>query len=119
MSFYNKIFAATFRYYSKYKNEAPRFSAVCVVAISQLLLLLLLILLKKANIVDILGIMPSKYYFIPIFILWLIIVYRYYSQEKIFKLIDIFEQMPLMTRRIWGIITIICLIFPVVIIAIL
>jgi hypothetical protein len=120
MKFYNNIFGATYKYYSRYQTEAPLFSAVCVVTVCQMALLFLgIILLKVSGLVDIFSMLPSKYYFIPIFILWLILVYRYYTKGKAAEIVENFEQKPLYQRRIWGVITVICFILPVVTIALL
>lgn len=120
MRFYNNIFGATYKYYSRYKTEAPLFSAVCVVTVCQMVLLfLIIILLKVAGIVDIFGMLPSKYYFIPVLILWIILIYRYYTKEKTDEVVKNFEQKSLSERRMWGVTTIVCFILPIVIIAML
>jgi hypothetical protein len=120
MSFYNNVFAATYKYYARYKTEAPRFSAVCVVTVSQIVLFfLILVLLKKTGAIDIFGMLPSKYYFIPVFLLWLFLVYRHYTNNRAIEVVHLFEQKPLRERRTWGILTIICFILPIIIIAFL
>lgn len=120
MKFYNNLFASTYKYYSRYKTEAPRFSAVCVVTVCQMLLLfLIIILLKTAGLLDIFGMLPSKYYFIPVFILWLVIIYRYYTNEKATEVVQMFEEKSLSERRMWGVITVVCFILPITIIAFL
>lgn len=120
MRFYNNIFGSTYKYYSRYKTEAPSFSAVCVVTVCQMVLLfLIIILLKVAGVVDVFGMLPSKYYFIPVLILWLILIYRYYTKERANEVVKDFEQKPLSERRIWGAITVACFVLPIIIIALL
>ena len=120
MNFYNNIFAATYKYYARYKTEVPRFSAVCVVTISQIVLFfLILVVLKKIGAIDIFGILPSKFYFIPVFLLWLFLVYRYYTNDRATEVVQLFEQKPLKKRRAWGVLTIVCFILPIVLIALL
>lgn len=117
--FYNNIYAATYKY-SRFKTEAPRFSAACVVTVCQIVLLfMILILLKITGVVNILGLLPSKYYFIPVFILWLIVVYKYYTKERTEKILRRYEQKPLVHRRLWSLIVISSFVIPIVIIALL
>ncbi len=83
MKFYNNIFGATYKFYSRFKTEAPVFSAVCVVAICQVMLLfLIIILLKTTQVIDIFSVLPSTYYFIPIFALWLLLIYHPYASGE-------------------------------------
>ena len=120
MRFYNNIFGATYKYYSRYKTEAPLFSAVCVVTVCQMVLsFLIIILLKVAGAIDIFGMLPSKYYFLPLLILWLFLINRYYTKAKVEEVVKVFEQKSLSERRMWGGVTIICFILPIVIIAML
>lgn len=120
MKFYNNIFGATYKYYSRYKTEAPLFSAVCVVTVCQMVaLFLIIVLLKSIGAVDVFGMLPSKYYFIPVLVLWIILIYRYYTKERVVVIVRNFEEKPLSERRIWGIITVMCFILPIVVIAIL
>lgn len=96
MVFYINIFAATYRYYSKFRTEAPLFSSVCVVTVCQMVLLfLIIVLLKLTGVVDIFKMLPSKYYFVPVLALWIILVYRYYTKERALQIVQHFEQKPL------------------------
>lgn len=120
MKFYNNIFAATYKYYSRFKTEAPLFSSVCVVTVCQILLLfLIIILLKVACVVDFFGMLPSKFYFIPILGLWLVLNFRYYTKDKVPEIIQAFEHKTKSERRIWGTVAIVCFILPIIIIAML
>jgi len=83
------------------------------------LLFLIIVLLKATGVVDIFGMLPSKYYFIPVLALWIILVYRYYTKEKALEIVQDFEQKPLSERRVWGFGTILHFILPIVIIALL
>jgi hypothetical protein len=117
---YNNIFAATFNYYSRFKNESPRFSAACVVTVCQMVLLFLgIIILKKIGNIDIFGMLPSKYLIIPFLVIWLYLVYRYYTKEKVNQVIELFSQKTILARRLWGVLTIVHFILPIVIISFL
>jgi hypothetical protein len=63
--------------------------------------------------------LSTKYMFIPIFILWLILVYNHYSEDKVEEVVHAFEQKPKRERKVWSITTIASLILPVVFIAVL
>ena len=84
-----------------------------------MLFFLIIVLLKAAGVVDIFGMLPNKYYFIPVLALWITLVYRYYTKEKAFAIVQDFEQKPLSERRVWGVGTIVHFILPIVIIALL
>lgn len=117
---FDNIFATTYKYYSKFKTEAPRFSAVCVLTICQILLaFLFLILLRKLTGFDFFGMLPSKFYFLPVFFIWLFVVYRYYNKEKIEEFLERFEHKPLNKRKLWAATALTMFILPVILIAIL
>jgi len=83
------------------------------------LLFLIIVLLKVMGVVDVFGILPSKYYFIPLLAFWIIVIYRYYSKGKALEIIEKYEQKPPSERRIWRVVTITCFILPIIIIALL
>lgn len=58
---YKWIFISTCRFYSGFKNEAPRFSAAAVVTVSQFTIaMLLLTLMKRAGVWDFTMYIPGK-----------------------------------------------------------
>jgi archaellum biogenesis protein FlaJ (TadC family) len=120
MKFYNNIFASTYKYYSRYKTEAPLFSSICVVTVCQMVFLfLIIILLKVFKVIDLFGMLPSKYYFIPVLALWIFLLYKYYTKDKAEEIMIRYEKKPLSERRLWGVITILTFIAPIIIIALL
>jgi hypothetical protein len=117
---YNNIFAVTYQYYSRFKNESPRFSAVCVVLVCQLVLVfLMLILLKKANIIDAFGTLPSKFYILPFLAIWLYLIQRFYSKEKASQVLAAFDKKTSSQKKVWGVIALANFILPIIIIAFL
>lgn len=119
LSFYNNIFSATHKYYSKFKTEAPLFSSVCVVTVSQIMLLfLIIVLLKVFGVIDLFRFIPNKFYFVPVFVLWLFLNLQYYSKDKVLELLQNFEVKTPREKRKWAIVSIMCMILPIIIIAV-
>jgi hypothetical protein len=120
LKMYNNIFAATHNFYSKFKNEESRFSAIIIVVVCQMTLtMLLLIVLKKLSVVDVLGLLPNKYYWIPFYAAWLVLVYLFYSKTKMQLVLSSFNKKSLKQKRLWNFISITHLILPIILIAIL
>lgn len=120
MNFYNNIFASSYIFYSKQKNGTPLFTSIClVVACQMLFLFFLIILFKTLDIIDIFGMLPSKYYFLPVLLIWFIILIKYYSKEKVRAIMISFEEKTMWEKKFWGILTLISLIVPVITIALL
>jgi hypothetical protein len=117
---FDNIFASTYKYYSKFKTEEPRFSAVCVLTMCQVLLaFLFLILLRKFTGFDFFGMLPNKFYFLPVLFIWLFIVYRHYDKDKIDEVIGSFEEKSDRKRKLWGLTVLGMFILPLIIIAVL
>lgn len=120
MNFYNNIFASTYKYYSRFDNESPRYSAAIVVTVCQILFFLLLIqLLKMANIVDVIGVLPNKYYFLPVLIIWVLLQFRYYTTARANAIVERFEQKTLLERRAWAFLSLFSFIGVGIILAVL
>ena len=120
MAFYNNIFASTYKYYSRFKRETPLFSAVCVVIVCQMtLFFLVLSILKRLNIINAFALLPNKFYFLPIFFVWLFLLFRYYTKSKAEEIISRFEKKLPKERKMWGVLTIMSFIVPLVLIAFL
>ena len=74
-----------------------------MVTVSQtVLVFLILVLLKKIGAVDIFQMLPNKFIFIPVFLIWLFLVFKYYSHTIATEVVQLFEQKPLKVRRTWG-----------------
>lgn len=121
MGIYNNIFASICRFYSKFKSEEePRFSAVCVIAVSQITsFILIVIILNKIKIVNPVFLLNNKVYMIALMLLWIFILNKYYSREKAERIIKSFLLKSETERRIWGLVSIFSFIMPMVVIAFL
>lgn len=117
---YNYIFASTYKYYSRFKNESPRFGAACVVTVCQIgLLFLLLVIVKVASGYNFFSMFPNKFYFLPILGVWMFFNYRYYDGERTNEILESFNQKRTGQRRWWSVITVISFLLPIVLIAFL
>lgn len=115
MFFFNNIFAASYKFYSKFENEPIRFSATAIVSLCQSLLSILLLgELHERGIIHI----PNKYYALLIGVCFVIINYSYYSKKKIESILDIYEKKSSIERQIWTVIAIISVLLPIILIAI-
>jgi hypothetical protein len=104
---YNNIFASTYNYYSKFKNEYPGVASICVVFVCQVTLALLLVgligeILNRNLFLNI----PNKLYALPFLVVWLVLLFKIYSKERISSIIEEFNSKSVKQRRIWGIITV-------------
>jgi len=120
MIFYNNIFASSYKYYSKFKREAPLFSSVCVVIVCQMsFFFLILAILKKLNIINLFSLFPSKFYFLPIFFSWLFLLFRYYTKNRAEEIVIAFNKKPTKERKMWGVLTLASFVIPLIVIAFL
>jgi hypothetical protein len=117
MLLFDNMFASTYNYYSKFKNEAPLGSSICVVFVSQItLLVLLIILIGKIFDTNFFMYLPNKYYFIPLFIIWFFVLYKYYSREKALEIVNEFKLKTPSSRTGWGILTVMLFVLPTILI---
>jgi hypothetical protein len=124
MALYNNIFASSYRFYSRFKGEAPWGTSIILVCISQFsTVFLVFAILKKITGINALlalsAFLPSKYFYIPIFAIWGFVLYRYYSKEKTTIILADFEKKSANTKVFWGYFTILWLVLPVLLTAIL
>lgn len=116
---YSRIFISTYRYYSKFKNQSPRFSAAMVLALSQFCtLMLILIILQRALIWDAAKYIPSKFVVLPILFVWVLTIYKYFSEERISLLMKSFNELPKGTRQFWAVMSLVFFVLPMILIAI-
>lgn len=115
---YKWIFASTYRYYSKFKNETPRFSAAAVVTVSQFAsAFLILTLLKRQMVWDFTRYVPNKYLALPIMFGWMAVIYKYYSPERIIILLKNFDALPKWKRKFWAVMSLIFFVLPLILFA--
>lgn len=117
MGYYNNIFASTYKYYSKFKREAPRISSICVLAVSQFTsIILVLAIFKRLGYSSFSFIYPYRYFTVFIFFLWLYLLSKSYSLLKIQDILNEFNSKSLTERRIWAILAFLSFILPTVLI---
>lgn len=117
---YNNLFASSYRFYNKFKGETPLGTSVIVVFVCQMTLFFLIItIVKKLTGINVASVFPNKFYFIPIFLLWMYLLYKHYSKEKVKAILQEFEQKSSREKKMWGIVTLISFIVPLVLIAFL
>ncbi len=115
---YKWIFVSTYKYYSKFKNETPRFSAAAVVTVSQFTcVVLVLTLLKKLMLWDFTRYVPNKFVALPIMFGWMAVIYRYYSKERITVLLKVFDELPKWKRIFWGVMSVVFFVLPLILFA--
>jgi glucose uptake protein GlcU len=117
---FNNIFAASYSFYSRYPNESPRFTSVCLITliISTISILVLVIASKIIN-YNILSSLPNKYYYYPIFGVLLFGVHKFYNSNRVELILSNYMQKNLLERRWWGFGAIFMLVAPIVIIAVI
>jgi hypothetical protein len=112
---YKWIFVSTYKYYSKFKNESPRFGAAAVVTVSQFtIVFLILTLLERQMLWNFTKYVPNKFIGLPIVFGWMAIIYRYYSQERINILSKNFDELPKWKRIFWGVISVVFFVLPLI-----
>lgn len=117
MKLYNNLFAASFKFYNRFKGETPLGTSVCVIFVCQMtLFFLIIIIIKKLSGVNFLSVLPNKYYFIPFFILWLYLIYKYYSKERVQLILQEFEGKSINEKRKWSVLTLVFFIVPLILI---
>jgi len=120
MSYYNSIYASSYRFYAKFKGETPWSTSIILVTVCQIeLFFLLLTIIKKSTEFNPFLILPNKFYFLPIFSLWFFLMFKYYNKERALRIVDEFEQNNMVHKKLWGILTLISFLLPLVLIFIL
>lgn len=112
---YNNIFASTYNYYSKFKNESPVVASICVVFVCQVTLALLTVgLIGEIINRNLFLNIPNKIYALPFLVIWLVLIFRIYSKEKVVDIVKEFNSKPVRQRRVWGIITVVHFVCPTI-----
>lgn len=113
MFYYNCIYASSYRFYSRFKGETPWGTSIILVSICQIeLFFLILAFIKKITQYNLFLIFPNKFYFLPIFFIWLFINFKYYTKKRVEKIVDKFEQKNIIQKRIYGVLTIVSFLLP-------
>jgi hypothetical protein len=120
MFLYNKIYAATYLYYAKFKNENPRSRATLMLLVCQnFLFFLILGVIKKVFEYDFSKLLPNKFYYFPIIIVWYLLLYNHYSKDKSESILSEYASKSSYYKKRCGIITVLHFILPVILLAIL
>jgi SNF family Na+-dependent transporter len=114
--FYDYIFGASYLYYANRNiNIFPRFGAIIVVILSQMLFLFLIFaLIKKITVYDIFLLFENKIYLAIALILWGIITVNLYSKKKVQKILNEFSQKSNKEKAFWNLITAFSIIIPLI-----
>jgi hypothetical protein len=115
MKFYNNIFASTYKFYAHFKREAPFGSAICVLFVCQMTLLFLLLIIF-GKITGRSFFFHNKYFYLPIFFLWLYGLYKYYSKERAQIFLNEFNKKTLKERRYWAVTALTSFLLPLILI---
>lgn len=115
MNFYNNIFCSAYNFYKENNSKAPRFSAACIVAISQTLFFVFVsAIIKRLGFIDVFKIWHNKYYFGLFTIIWMFTVYFFYSRDKMMKLLERFELLSDRKKEAWGMIGVFSIALPII-----
>jgi len=117
MRFYNNLYAGFVSILKDLKNFNPQYTAIFLVATCQLIHLLLLFKIIKLStgmiILDFLSL--SKYNILWIAIPVFIVLYIYYSGERINKILNEFEKKANNKRVIWQVAAMSSFIVPIIV----
>lgn len=119
MGYYDNIYAATYKFYSRFKREEPRSSAICVVAVCQMMLCILIFaIFQRIGMINLREIGINKFYFLPLIFVWLFLLFKYYSEEKGRRIIEVFELKTSAQKKIWGVTSLVSFLLPIILIAV-
>lgn len=115
---YKYIFASAFKYYSRFKNEAPYVSSVCVVFVSQIGAFVLLALLFDRFIVEYIPRNSGyqKFYGLPFVLLWMGLLFLIFPKKDVPRILGAFNSKPTKIRKAWALITVAHLILPIILV---
>jgi hypothetical protein len=122
MSFYNNIFASSFRFYNKfYEIPISIFRAILIVVMHQIgFLLIILTTIKKVINFDFIGYNHLVTFLLLVLLFSLVFLNKnYYNKDKIKSIIINYDRNNTFLKRTWGFITIFTLLIEYIITAIL
>jgi hypothetical protein len=118
MGMWNNIFASTYLFYERFKDEVPRGSAICVLGVGQITLaMLLLVIIGKLISINIMAtLFPNKYFVLPICAVWIFFLFRYYNNKTAENLVKQFKQLNKAQRKVYAFLSISIFLLPTVLI---
>jgi hypothetical protein len=121
MKLWDNIFAVSYNYIGRLKNQDQRSGAVSIVATSIMTLLFMLAIILgkvlKQNLIK--TALPIKLYVIPVVFLIFYLVNLYYSTSRAAVIMPKFNAFSTTKREIWKFITVIFYVGPLIVIAFL
>jgi len=116
MLFYNNLYASYNIILKELKNFDPRYTSIFLVATCQLIHLLLLfrIIQNSTGIIIFPYRFSSKYNILLIAVPLIIILYVYYSNNRIEQILKQFEKKPKKEKLVWQIVSITLLLIPLI-----
>ena len=115
MNFYNNIFCSAYKFYKESNSKVPRYASACIVSISQILLFLVALeIFKRLEIIDVIEIWKNKYTFAPVILSWILMVYSFYSREKLQRILERFELLSDRKKDAWGLISVFSIALPII-----
>ena len=116
MIFYNNLFGSYFYFLKEMDNPNPKYASILLIAASQFIhLILALGIIQNSTDSSLIPSFNSKYYYLLIAIPWIIIIYIYYSQKKVEKVLENFNNKSKQEKRIWKMVSIVTLLIPIVV----
>jgi hypothetical protein len=116
MSIWNNVFASAYLYYARFKNETPRVSAICIVWVCQMasgfLLVAIIGRLLSANLLK--PIFPNKFYAVPLMLVWLLMLFRIYNNDRVESILTAFKQLNSQQKKIWSVVAISAFVLPII-----
>ncbi|MGZ4008218.1 MAG: hypothetical protein ACXVJV_13695, partial [Mucilaginibacter sp.] len=120
MNVYNNIYASSYRFYAKFKGETPYSTSIILVTLCQVeLFFLILTIIRKITGYNPFLLLPNKYYVLPIIFSWFVVLFKYYTKERVSRIVDEFERKDKNQKIFWGMLTLFSMMVPIIIIGIL
>jgi hypothetical protein len=83
-----------------------------------MLCILIFAILQRIGVINLRGIGINKFYFLPLIFVWLFRLFKYYSEEKGRRTIEVFELKTTVQKKMWGVISLVLFLLPIILIAI-
>jgi len=114
--FFNNIFGAFYYYYSNPKLKvSPRFGALMLVLLCQLLIMFLIFsLIKKITIFNAFLIFSKRIYLILLLIFWTVLLHFYYSTHRLKRIVTEFGEKNSRTKNLWNAVAIFSILIPLI-----
>jgi membrane protease YdiL (CAAX protease family) len=120
MGFYNNFFASYYYLFQRFNNFNPIHSSKLLVTACQYMHFFLLSgIAEKLTGTQLIPQFQSKYYVLFFAIPWFIIVYLYYSKNRVDQILKGFNQKSQNVKIIWGVVSVVSVILPIILFPIL